>query len=323
MKKAYKNIVFFCGLMFFAIEVRAQQATQYSLFMLHPFGFNPAMSSVESDIILTGVNRQQWSGLLGRPKSSMLSVQVPIPYVKGGFGILFEKDIIGASGSNKVELSYSQSVALGGNNFLSIGAAIGLNLYELDGAKLRTPEGVYVGGNIFHSDDKLSSSLLQTRALTNAFGCHLSTNIVHIGIGVSNLLPTKADLSIVSVEYKRTFFGYLTKTFDLQNFKLTPSVLAKSNGTVSQIEAALQARYAQVTIGVGYRGYSTYTSDAMNFMAGYHLTDNLLVAYCYDLGVSKLKDVHNGSHEIMLKYNLRNIISTGIYPKVIYNPRFL
>jgi len=45
------------------------------------------------------------------------------------------------------------------------------------------------------------------------------------------------------------------------------------------------------------------------------------VFYAFDLPLSTLRDVHNGSHEIGLTYNINAGIGQGKLPAVIYHPR--
>lgn len=53
------------GLLFVLAVVRlhAQQTPQYSLYAWNPYQFNPAYAGTESTLVVTGVYRQQWSGL--------------------------------------------------------------------------------------------------------------------------------------------------------------------------------------------------------------------------------------------------------------------
>jgi hypothetical protein len=58
-------------------------------------------------------------------------------------------------------------------------------------------------------------------------------------------------------------------------------------------------------------------------MAGMKVTQNVTIAYAYDLPISGLSATNLGSHEIMLNYNLNKVFGAGVPPKIIYNPRFL
>ena len=76
-------------------------------------------------------------------------------------------------------------------------------------------------------------------------------------------------------------------------------------------------------LGVGYRGFSNISSDALVFQGGFRLNSKLLMRYAYDFGLSQLRSVHNGSHEILISYNIATDFGKGTPPQIIYNPRFL
>ena len=51
--------------------------------------------------------------------------------------------------------------------------------------------------------------------------------------------------------------------------------------------------------------------------------EHYTLSYAYDIGLSALRGSHEGTHEILLNYNLNKLIGAGLPPKIIYNPRFL
>ena len=75
--------------------------------------------------------------------------------------------------------------------------------------------------------------------------------------------------------------------------------------------------------GASFRGYNSNSTDAVVIIAGYKLNERVTLAYSYDITLSELNRVSQGSHEIMLNYNLNKDIGKGRLPKIIYNPRFL
>ena len=57
-------------------------------------------------------------------------------------------------------------------------------------------------------------------------------------------------------------------------------------------------------------------------LAGIKLNEKITLAYSYDLTLSTLREVSDGSHEILINYNLGKPVGKGKMPPVIYNPRF-
>ena len=58
----------------------AQQAAQYSLYMLNPYGVNPAAAGLDNTLVATGGYRTQWTGLDGNPTTQYVNVVLPPQY---------------------------------------------------------------------------------------------------------------------------------------------------------------------------------------------------------------------------------------------------
>lgn len=97
---------------------------------------------------------------------------------------------------------------------------------------------------------------------------------------------------------------------------------AVSDGTQHQTSVGATFRFREnIFAGVAYRGYSGPTTDAVIIMGGLNINEKFSMAYAYDITLSPLRSVQNGSHEISLKYNLRQRIGAGVPPPVIFYPR--
>jgi type IX secretion system PorP/SprF family membrane protein len=109
-----------------------------------------------------------------------------------------------------------------------------------------------------------------------------------------------------------------------KDMSLHPSVLLKTDFIKLQPEYGLIFKYQDNFFGgTAFRGYSKNTVDAVVILAGMQITKNIMLAYSYDISISKLSNFNTGSHEIVLNYNLRQPLGKQIPAKVIYNPRYL
>jgi len=132
-----------------ALNAKAQQTTQYSLYMLNPSLFNPAYAGMEESLSLTGVFRQQWAGLEGAPSQQALTAHLPIYVLSSGIGLSFESDEIGARRYSNFSLQYNYQLQMG-SGVLSIGANADLTQINWDGTQLLSPDGIYTNGQINH-----------------------------------------------------------------------------------------------------------------------------------------------------------------------------
>jgi type IX secretion system PorP/SprF family membrane protein len=322
MKKTY---LFFVASLWLSTSW-AQQSAQYSLYMLNPYGNNPAAAGLEKTLVATGGFRSQWVGLEGNPTTQYLNVSLPLSIVSSGVGISVENESIGARRgvSGKVSYNFIKKI---GESQLSFGASAGILQGALDGAKLRTPEGDYLQGVIDHQDKVLNSVNVNGIVPTFDAGVFFKNNKLDIGVSVANLTEPKLSLEkqvVTQLQLKRHYSAYVATHFDLfAGFVVHPSVFVRSDGTQTQVDFSAIFRYDNnFFVGSSFRGYSKSTQDALVVLGGFKLNPKMTIAYGYDITLSALKTVNSGSHEVVFQYNIGRELGKGKLPPIIYNPRF-
>jgi type IX secretion system PorP/SprF family membrane protein len=304
----------------------AQQTAQYSLYMLNPYGLNPAAGGLENTLVATGGYRTQWVGIEGNPQTQYINVSLPIPFISSGVGLAVENDRLGARGGLSVKASYNFIKQMGDAQ-LSIGASGGILQGSLDGTKLRTPNGDYTQGVLDHRDKALNMVSLNGITPTFDAGVFFKSAKVEGGISVQNLTEPSVSLEsrqVTNLQLKRHYTAFAAGHFDLfAGFSAHPSVFLKTDGTEMQADFSTLFRYDNnFFLGASFRGMSKTTQDAVVILGGFKLNSKLNIAYSYDIGTSALKTATNGSHEILLQYNIGKEFGRGKLPPVIYNPRF-
>ena len=318
-------------LLFFAYCLRGQQPAQYSMYMLNQLNWNPAYAGLDHSLSLTGVYRRQWNGLIESnsgdyvgPTSQYVGVHMPLYLASGGVGLQLENDQLGAERWTSVTLAYNYQLFLG-SGILSFGIGGGLIQRSLDGSKLRTPDGNYEGNTIIeHNDNILPTGTVSAQVPSFNAGVYFQGEWLEAGLAVRHLVEEKADFTTFSLQLTRNYFFTLGLNFDVGNsFSIHPSAFVRSDFIQTQTDLSVRVRYNDnVFGGLGLRGYNSDNIDAVTFMAGFKLNENINFGYAYDLILSDLNVVSNGSHEIMLNYNLNKRIGAGRLPNIIYNPRF-
>lgn len=310
----------------FALSLaRAQQPAQYSLYMLNPMGWNPAYAGLDNSLSITGVFRQQWTGLEGSPVTQNISAHLPLYILSGGFGINVENDELGAERWTSATVAYNYQRELG-SGILAIGASGGMIQRLLDGSRIRTPDGSYFEpGNINHGDPILPLGQETATVPTFSAGIYYISEWMETGFSVRNIAESKAQFSLLDLTLKRNYNFNLGFHFDVSNsLSVHPSALVRSDLTQTQVDFSVILRYNDnIFTGASFRGYNTVSTDALAILAGFKLSEKLTLAYAYDLTLSDLNTVSNGSHEIALNFNLNKRIGAGRLPPIIYNPRSL
>lgn len=326
---AYKILSLACLLLLTgSSEVRAQQEVQYSLFVLNPYGFNPAFAGLEESLVANAVIRKQWVGLNGSPFSQQFNVHLPWYFLRGGLGVRVENDVIGARRSTAFGLAYNYWLPLGKRGTLSVGIEAGMQQMALSGDRLRTPEGEYEAGTVQHNDNSLPTALVSGSAPVVSAGLYFQNQNWEAGLSVRNITSHEINFTENSFAgiafYRNYFFNFATNFKVGSTLTVKPAVLLKSDLFQIQTDIGTLVYYNdQFFTGAFYRGFNEKTLDAVVLSAGLKLNSKWTLAYAFDVTLSPLKAVNQGSHEIMLHYNLNMDIGKGRLPGIIYNSRYL
>lgn len=306
------------------LMVYGQQAAQYSLFMLDNARWNPAAAGMQESMLINAGLRQQWSRLDGAPRTQRLGLHLPLNFISSGFGLEAERDLLGARRLTSVRLAYNYQIRLG-NGRLGIGASGGWRQLSLDGRELRTPTGSYDEGMgiIVHNDDILPEANLSATTTSVGLGIFYQGEVIHGGFSIDNIRAPQFESADLSWQLSRVYYGGAgAKFYLLDDWNIQPGIWFRSDAVQTQADFSLLIQYSDnIFGGASFRGYSRETGDAVALIAGFNLSDKLRLAYAYDLGISALRSVHNGSHELLLTYDLQQPIGAGRPPKIIYHPR--
>lgn len=300
-----------------------QQLSRYSMPWLDIVQFNPAYAGLDNSLSITGAYRSQWSNLEGAPVGQRFSAHLPIYFLSSGFGIEVERDELGARNLNSASASYNFQLVRG-QSVISFGASARYQQLGLDGSRLRTPDGIYEDGNtIIHNDDLLPRGNVSEGTLSFGAGAYYQSENLEGGVSVKNLNAPTIGFSGLDYTLGRQYHGFARGRFDvLSKWEAIPFAYVISDGIQTQISAGANLRYRENIFGGGaYRSGGSDGPDAVVLSGGFNLSDKVSLAYAYDLTLSALRTVNDGSHEITLKYNLRKRIGAGVPPPIIYYPR--
>lgn len=315
----------------FTHQLLAQQATQYSMYMLNEHAFNPAYAGMEDYLSLTGVYRKQWVGLTGSPESQNINAHLPLYYLGGGLGVNVHNTQLGVHRNTGATLSYSQYLPVGENGKLGIGLSGGIVQQSFNGGDLRAPDGTYdePTNTFIHNDTQLPAGTVNALAPTMGAGVYFKSGDFEVGFSADNLLEANHSYTLnesdLDVQMKRHFYLVTSYRINLGNYlSLSPSIFAKADTEQLQTEVSAIITYNEnVFLGASFRGYDMNSIDAIILMAGMNIGNGMRIGYAYDLTLSSLSTVNTGSHEITLNYTLNKKIGAGTPPNIIYNPRHL
>lgn len=313
-------------ILFFVLHnaIVAQQSRLSSLFMFNKYDYIPAYAGLEGSLYLTGNYRSQWQNLDASPITQHINGHLPLYFLKGAAGMSITNHKQGPQRLTDVDFSYNY-VYQAQWGLLSLGAKAGIYQYRLDGFVLRTPNGNYENNVIQHNDPRLSETEENSIGGTYGFSVYYINDFVEGGISIEQIPSYKTRLgdgSFRRATFINSFVEVPIKIYE--SYKLAPSMLIQSDLIQTQFEIATTLTYSgNIFGGLGVRGYSSRTFDSVLLIAGWKFNENYVLTYAFDVGVSSIRNVNQGTHEIQLNYNLNKRIGEGLSPKVIFNPRYM
>lgn len=313
----------FTIVMFVVHTVYTQQRPQFTQYMLNKFYENPAYGGLERSLSVFTSYRDQYSAFPGNPRTFYVGADMPFYLWNGALGFTLHNQKTGLFDNTNLKFSYNY-VAGTPVGFLSFGGRVGIDILSIDGSGIITPDGTYEG--VFnHNDPFLQTSVATGFGLSWEAGTYFMGKNIEAGLTLGEL-PTH-QFGVGDATYNKAFFASLYgqyKYFYDQNTEIIPSVLIKADAAVVQIDLGVLGRFNESLFGgINFRGYNATSIDAFSIIMGTNLGRKYKISYSYDFGLSALRKLNQGSHEILLSYNLQKIIGIGLPPKIIYNPRDL
>ncbi len=271
--------------------------------MFYKLGVNPAYAGAEKAINGIILNRYQWEGFKGAPKTLVFSVDAAINAfgAPGGIGLNVVSDQLGFEKNRIVNANYAYRRPLDFGN-LGIGFSVGLYNKSING-EWEIPEdnfGIYTQPG---SDPAIPQGETSQMAIDFGLGLYLSSNHYYLGASVTHINQAAikyADLA--SMYLSRHYYlmgGYNIKLAD-PLFELRPSFLFKSDLAGWQLDVNTNVVYNERFWG----GITYRINDAVALLMGMELVNGLRVGYSFDLVTSAIGRYGYGSHEIFISYSV-------------------
>ena len=284
----------------------AQQDPQYTQYMYNTMSVNPAYAGQRDVLSASGLYRTQWVGIDGAPKTVTFGIHSPLENNRLGLGLNIVSDQLGPATETSMDanFSYTSPMDILGETELSFGVKAGLHLLDTDWSK-----------GIYRNPDAAFNENVNLISPTLGAGLYLHDNNWYLGLAVPNFLTTNHyDDFQESLATERIHYfligGYV---FDVSyDTKLKPAFLVKAvSGAPIIADLSINALIKDsFTLGLAYRW-----DDSVSGLVGFQVSDGLYIGYAYDLTTTNLNNYNSGSHEIMLRFELR---SAG----KILSPRF-
>lgn len=275
------------------------------MYMYNGISVNPAYAGTRNTLSVTALHRQQWAGMQGAPTTTSISVHMPIQFTNLSVGMSIVTDDIGPVSDTYANLFGAYKVNLGDELKLSFGMSIGVYNYKATLTELVTGDEY----------DDIAIEDYTSVSPNGGAGAYLYSDKFYVGLAAPKLFESDlSDLRTDAAEVKRHYYfsaGYIFHLSD--RFALKPSVLSKyvAGAPWTQDFNAQLFIDDQFSLGMTYR-----INNAVAFMAGYHIANKWMLGYSYGISTNGLSTYNNGSHEVVLTFDLR------LAKSIVRTPRY-
>lgn len=310
-----RSILTFLAL-FLGYAAYSQQDPQFTQNMFNRLWANPAYAGTNDALCGTVISRQQWLGFEGRPKTNLLSVDMPIQPFKrikfdGGLGLTVISDELGPLKSTyaKLAFSYRRRIAQG---VISVGLDAGIFSQSIKNNWITVDRSGIGDGS---TDPRIPDANTSGASFDLGGGLYYYTNDLYVGISSTHLnQPTlEESLSKKSIEGGGTYLFeqvrhyylmagyYYGLSSSIGELELQPSLFAKTDGVSTQLDVNMNVLWNNFI----WLGASLRPGDAVAALTGIKLdryVPGLKFGLAYDFNTSELADYNNGSIEVLLNY---------------------
>lgn len=284
--------------------VRAQQPPQYTQYMYNTAVLNSGYTGTSSKLDVNLLHRSQWVGVDGAPNTQSFSILGRLKD-KTRLGLTVVNDKIGASHSVDINGLFAYEINTGDKTRLSLGVNAGLDILDIEWSK-----GTYEDD----LDPVFAEDVNTTRPIFGV-GAYFYSDKWYMGISTHNFLNSQVynDNEETVTDRKSQFYfmaGYVLKLSG--NLKFKPAILTKhvAGAPITWDVSTNFLIQEKLALGLGYR-----YDDALSALAGFHVSPSFFLGYAYDYSVAGLKSYSDGSHEIILKYNLFEASKRALSPR--------
>lgn len=294
-------------LIFYALQAWSQQDPQYTQYMYNTLIVNPAYTGSTGFLEATLQHRTQWVGIDGAPQTQAFSIHSPLLHERVGLGLSAVNDRLGPSNEIYLDGNFSYTLPVGENAKLAFGLRAGARMLNIDWSK----------GRYYQEGDPLLNTNINNKINPSiGSGVYFYTDKWYAGVSVPNFIRSDYydDVQEATVSDRLHYYVIGGYVFDLtDDLKFKPAVMSKIvSGSPLIVDASANFLIQNiVTLGAAYRW-----DDSVSALAGFQVTKSIFAGYSYDYSTTELNKYNDGSHEIILRFQL---VPTG---SRIKSPRF-
>jgi type IX secretion system PorP/SprF family membrane protein len=291
MKKIIFAFILFCNL-----SVVAQQDPLFSQYMFNKLLVNPAYAGSRETFTVDVLNRIQWVGIDGAPRTMTLAAHSILGNNKVGLGGYVYRDELGPTINQGAMATYSYRIQTQ-KGWFSFGIQGGIKHFNFDWNAIQTEYPDY----IFYPKD------VQRITPDLNLGFYYYTQRFFLGLSSKQMLEN--EYGIAEYEGKTSFSRLARHFYAMTGFAMPindkmvfrPSMMAKYvNNAPVQFDFNASILFGDIFwVGVAYR-----TEKAVIMLTELTIAKGIRLGYSFDLYLNELQLHNKGSHEFRLGFDI-------------------
>lgn len=276
---------------------QAQQDPMYTHYMFNTLSVNSGYAGSRECFSANFLTRHQWVGYGGGPTTQTLSLHGPFKTHKVALGGTLVHDVLGPMKQTGLFTDFVYRMKVSNEARIAFGLKGGFNVMQANLTDLKTVDG----------NDLLLQQNINGLFLPNfGFGVYYHAYRYYIGLAAPRLLENKLarNNALLQVgDERRHYFFIAGAVLDVsRNVRFRPSFLTKVvYGAPVEFDVSGSFLFDdRVWLGAAYR-----LGDALSVLLQYEIDPQWSIGYAHDFTVTALRSYHGGTHEFMLRYDLR------------------
>ncbi len=297
----------------------SQQENLITQYTYNKLSFNPGVAGENNYTSITGIYRDQWTGLEGRPQTQMLTVNFPTVSERLGFGVQVQRQSIGIQSKTDITGMYAYRIRLA-NGYASVGLQMSYRNFVNDFTDTRL-----IAINGFDEDIAISRERFSRNIFNVGIGGYYKGPNYYFGVSVPRFIKADIDADLDPFVAKEVHHYYATAGVDIRlshDWIFSPSVLFKAASTSPyDVDVlGLMTYRDQVHMGLNIRTGGSQNSivESVDLLLGLRVSKSIFAGIAYDFTTTEINQYENGSFELIVRYDIKR--DSG--PKEIQNPRY-
>lgn len=341
------------GILVAANVSKAQHDPYFTHFRFNQQAYNPAAAGVkENYICITGLSHLQWRQFTDEtpttgteilpgatnnkqvaPETHNLNVNTLLKFGSGGrnkvgVGLTVLADKIGFMKTTTFKGAVNYRIPIQGNfGYLAVGLEFGSTNFGYDKPNYvaidpKDPHIPSAAGSETNLDLGAGLYYSQKKFLGIFQDFYIGVSYNHLNAANYSFTVLMMDGNTRAVDMNFVRYLHINTGADWQlanqNWKLEPAILLKYNPTI-QLDLSMTALFSNTfRAGLAWRS----TSDAISLLIGYQKNE-FQVGYSYDITMSQIRKVSDGTHELYVRYCIPMKFATKPPTIPPLTPRFM